>query len=125
VAAAVALRVKANGEQSYEPIAQYDAVQNRMMPMPVNLGADLGNASDQVFLILYGTGLRHYGGLGGVSAKIGGVDAETLYAGAQGDFFGLDQVNVRLPRVLVGRGEADIVLTIDGKAANTAKVWIK
>ncbi|MDQ3012307.1 MAG: SBBP repeat-containing protein, partial [Acidobacteriota bacterium] len=125
LAAAVALRVKATGEQSYEPIAQYDAAQNRMMPMPVNLGADLGNASEQVFLILYGTGLRHYAGLNGVSIKIGGVDAQAVYAGAEGDFYGLDQINVRLPRQLAGRGEADIVLIVDGKTANTVKVWIK
>ncbi|MEP7340736.1 MAG: SBBP repeat-containing protein, partial [Acidobacteriota bacterium] len=81
LAAAVALRVKANGEQSYEPIAQYDTALNRMMPMPVNLASE----TEQVFLILYGTGLRHRGGLGGVSAKIGGIDAQALYAGAQGD----------------------------------------
>ncbi len=48
-----------------------------------------------------------------------------IYAGLQGDFFGLDQVNVRIPRSLIGRGEVDIVLTVDGKVANTVKVWIK
>ena len=121
LAAAIALRVKANGEQSYEPIARYDAALSRMMPMPVNLASE----NEQVFLILYGTGLRHNAGLGNVGVKIGGVDAEALYAGAQGGFFGVDQVNVRLPRTLTGRGESDIVLSVDGKTANTVKVWIK
>lgn len=121
LAAAVALRIKATGEQSYEPIAQYDAAQQRMTPLPINLAAE----SEEVFLILYGTGLRRHAGLSNISARIGGVDAQVLYAGAQGDFVGLDQVNVRLSRALVGRGEADIILSVDGKTANTVKVWIR
>ena len=34
-------------------------------------------------------------------------------------YFGLDQVNVKLPKSLRGRGEVDVVLTVDGVAANT------
>ncbi|MGH8865388.1 MAG: hypothetical protein ACREVZ_12205 [Burkholderiales bacterium] len=37
---------------------------------------------------------------------------------------GLDQGNVRLPRILAGRGEVDVVLTADNKAANTVRVAI-
>jgi len=47
------------------------------------------------------------------------------YAGAQGSLVGLDQVNVKLPRALNGRGEVDLVLTVDGKTANTVRVRIK
>ncbi len=54
VAAGVALRVKADGTQSYEPIAEFNQAQNRFVAKPI----DLGPANDQVFLILYGTGLR-------------------------------------------------------------------
>jgi uncharacterized protein (TIGR03437 family) len=53
------------------------------------------------------------------------VDAEVLFAGAAPGFVGLDQSNVRLPRSLAGRGEVDVVMTVDGKAANTVKVVIK
>jgi len=83
---------------------------------------DLGPETDQVFLLLFGTGIR-----GGTNAsiKIGGVDAEVAYAGAQGGLVGLDQVNVKLPRALIGRGEVDLVLTVDGKAANNVRVRIK
>jgi len=38
---------------------------------------------------------------------------------------GLDQVNVLIPRSLIGRGEVDVVLTVDGKPANTVRVAIK
>src|SRR6185503_14982835 len=34
----------------------------------------------------------------------------------------LDQLNVSLPRTLAGRGEVDLVLTVDGRPANTVRV---
>ncbi|MEP7342174.1 MAG: SBBP repeat-containing protein [Acidobacteriota bacterium] len=121
VGAAVVLRVKADGSQSYEPVAQFDPAQSKVVPVPI----DLGPEGDQVFLIAYGTGIRYRSSLSGVSLKLGGTDAPVLFAGAQGDFFGLDQVNVRLPRSLAGRGVVDLVLTADGKSANTVQVRIK
>lgn len=121
VAAAVVLRVKANGEQVYEPVARFDPSQNKMVAVPI----DLGPEGEQVFLIAYGTGLRYRSGLNGVNLRLGGTDAQVLYAGPQNDFVGLDQSNVRIPRSLAGRGEVDILLSMDGRTANTVKVWIK
>jgi uncharacterized protein (TIGR03437 family) len=125
VAAALVLRVKANGSQSYEPVARFDQSQNRFVAAPIDLGPDLGNASDQVFLVAYGTGIRFRSSLGGVAAKVGGVDSQVLFAGAAAGFFGLDQVNVRLSRSLIGRGEVDFELTVDGQPANGLKLWVK
>jgi uncharacterized protein (TIGR03437 family) len=76
-------------------------------------------------LIRVGTGIRYRSALSSVSARIGGTDAQVLYAGAQGDFIGLDQINVNIPRSLAGRGEVDIVLMADGKPANTVKAHIR
>ncbi len=121
IAAAVALRVKANGAQSFEPVVQFDPAQSQLVAVPI----DLGPETDQVFLILYGTGVRNRSSLAMASAKLGGTDASVIFAGAQGDFVGLDQVNVRLPRSLMGRGVVDVVLMADGKVANTVKVRIK
>ncbi len=121
VAAAVVLRVKADGSQVYEPVTRFDPAQNRFVAAPI----DLGPPTDQVFLILYGAGIRHRSSMSSVASKIGGVDAQALFAGAQGGFVGLDQVNLRVPRSLIGRGEVDIVLTVDGKVANTVKASIK
>ncbi len=118
VAAAVALRVRADGTQSYEPVSRFDQAQNRFVAAPI----ELGPAGEQVFLLLFGTGLRFNSGLGGVTCKLGGIDAPVLFAGAQGDLVGLDQVNLSLPRTLAGRGEVDLVLTVDGQAANTVRV---
>ncbi|MGE0130295.1 MAG: SBBP repeat-containing protein [Blastocatellales bacterium] len=121
VAAATLLRVKTDGTQVYEPVASFDAAQSRFAPVPI----DLGPQGEQVFLLLFGTGLRGNNGLQTVSVKIGGVDAETLYLGAQGGFVGLDQGNVRIPRSLAGRGEVDVVVTVEGRTANTVRVSIK
>lgn len=119
--AATILRVKADGTQIFEPIATFDAVQNKFVPIPI----DLGPAEEQVFVLLFGTGFRFNSGLSSVVVTIGGANAEVLYAGLQSDFVGLDQSNVRIPRSLIGRGEVDLVMTVNGKIANTVRVSIK
>lgn len=120
LAAANVLRIKADNSQSYEGIGQYDAAQKKFVPIPI----DLGPATDQVFLILYGTGFRNRSDLSKVQATIGGMPAEVLYVGAQGQYTGLDQMNVRLPRAL-GLGEWTVAITVDGKASNSVRVSVK
>ena len=60
-----------------------------------------------------------------VTAKIAGVDAEVVYAGPQGAYVGVDQVNIRVPRSLLVSGEIDLVLSIDGKKANTVRIQVR
>ncbi len=62
----------------------------------------------QVYLILYGTGIRGRTSLTGVSLTIGGVPAIVSYAGSQGGFPGLDQINVLIPASLAGRGRIEV-----------------
>ncbi|MGH9803213.1 MAG: hypothetical protein ACRD82_22845, partial [Blastocatellia bacterium] len=121
IAAATILRIKADGSQTYESLSVFDQSQNQFIARPI----DLGPASDQVFLILFGGGIRFRSNAANVIAKIGGVNAPVSFAGAQGGFVGLDQVNAQLPRSLIGRGEVDVTLTVDGKAANVVRVAIK
>src|SRR5262245_33319021 len=121
VAAAVVLRIKADGAQIFEPVAQFDAGQNRFVAAPI----DLGPASDQVFLALFGSGIRFRSALSAVSASIGGTNTEVLFAGAAPEFVGLDQINVRLPRPLVGRGAVDVELSVDGRASNKVSVSVR
>jgi uncharacterized protein (TIGR03437 family) len=120
VAAAVALRVKADGSQVFEPVARFDAAQNRFVSAPI----DLSNPAEQVFLILFGTGLRNRSSLANVNVKIGEENVEVLYAGPQGGFAGLDQVNLRLSPNLRGRGEVGVVLAVDGRTANTVRISV-
>jgi uncharacterized protein (TIGR03437 family) len=121
LAAAVVLRVKADGALSYEPISRYDAAQSKLVPIPIDLGAE----TDQVFLLLFGTGARHRTSLSNVTAKLGGVDGQVSFAGAQESFAGLDQLNIRLSRQLIGRGEIEALISVDGQTANPVKLWIK
>ncbi len=121
VAAAVILRVRADGSQQYEPVAQFDTAQGRFVSVPINLGP----TTDQVFLVLFGTGIRFFSSLEAITAKVGGLDMEVVGAAAQPDFVGLDQVNIRLKPELAGRGEVDVSLTVDGKTANTVRINIQ
>jgi len=91
----------------------------------VTVPIDLGPAGTQVYLTLYGTGIRGRSSLAGVTASIAGFAAQVLYAGAQSQYAGLDQVNVQIPRALAGRGEVNLALTVDGKIANTVRINIK
>ncbi|MGE0126778.1 MAG: hypothetical protein AB7U82_01645 [Blastocatellales bacterium] len=125
VAAAVVFRIKANGQQTFEPVARLDQATNKFVTEPIDLGPDLGNATDQVFLVLFGTGARFRSSLMTSSTTIGGANAETLYVGPTGGFIGLDQSNIRLGRNLIGRGEVEVKLTVDGKTSNTVRINIK
>jgi uncharacterized protein (TIGR03437 family) len=121
VAAAFALRVKADGSQSSEPVGQYDTGQGKYVTVPI----DLGPEADQVFLVLFGTGIRGFSALSAVTASIGGATSGVDFAGPQGTYVGVDQINLRLTRSLIGRGEVDVGLTVDGQASNTVRVSIR
>lgn len=121
LAAALILRVKQDGSMSYEPVAMFDPMLNKTVAVPI----DFGPEGDQIFLILFGTGIRGRSSDSAVTALIGGSSSQVLYSGAQGDWVGLDQVNVALQRSLIGRGEVDVALIADGKSSNTVKVHFK
>jgi uncharacterized protein (TIGR03437 family) len=113
VAAALALRVAANGARTTSLTARFDANQRVFVPDPIDVGA----AGDQVYLSLFGTGLRKF--TSAVAVTAGGVALPLLGAVPQPETPGLDQVNVGpLPRELAGRGEVEIVVTGDGIRAN-------
>jgi uncharacterized protein (TIGR03437 family) len=59
-----------------------------------------------------------------VSVSIGGQTATVLDAGAQGTYAGLDQVNVMIPQNLAGAGSVNLVMLVDGRAANTVIIQI-
>jgi uncharacterized protein (TIGR03437 family) len=109
-AAALVQRVRADGSNTVEMI---------------NGPIDLGPETDQVYLILFGTGLRARPAFSSITALIGNREAPVIYAGAQVEFDGLDQVNLRIPRGLAGAGRVEIGLTVDGCDANKVSVTIR
>jgi len=48
-----------------------------------------------------------------------------VFAGAQPEFAGLDQVNISLPPSLAGSGESDVQLSVNGQVANTVTLRIQ
>jgi uncharacterized protein (TIGR03437 family) len=89
-----------------------------------SIGIDVSPGA-AVFLELFGTGIQGRSSLANVTATIGGESVDVLFAGPQGQFPGLDQVNLSLPQTLHTRGETDVVLTVDGQVANTVRVNLK
>jgi len=82
--------------------------------------------SEQVYLILYGAGFRFRNSLADTAVRVGGVDVATLFAGAAPGFVGLDQINLGpIPRSLIGRGEVEINMTVEDKAANAVRISIR
>ncbi|MGE0129136.1 MAG: heme-binding protein [Blastocatellales bacterium] len=77
-----------------------------------------GSAWRPNYLTLFGTGLRHASGL---RVRIGGVEVTPMYAGAQGAFSGLDQINLMIPSNLPG-GMTDITIIAEGRLSNTAQL---
>jgi uncharacterized protein (TIGR03437 family) len=114
------VRAKAGGAPTEEPVAERTGP-NTWVLKPI----DLGPETDVVALVFFGTGIRFRKDPPQVSARIGGVDARVDYARNQCCFVGLDQVNLLIPRSLIGRGEVDVVVTIDSKATAPLKIAIK
>jgi len=116
------LRVSADGTQTEVPSLIYDDTAKRYVAYPFSLGTE----TDQVYLVLYGTGIRSAKSLSTATATVGGVSVPVPYAGAQGQYAGLDQVNVGpLPRSLAGKGAVSIIVTVDGFPSNPVEVVIE
>ena len=109
----------AQGGGAPQAIATSDGVNYRLVgnpdgtPNPISAGE---------YLVMFGTGIRG-AAAGSVKISIGGIDAPVLYAGSQPGFAGLDQVNTQIPIGLSGL--VDLVLSINGRAANPVKVMIR
>lgn len=118
VAAAIAIRRFIATQTDVEvPVFHCDA--GGCASDPIDL-----DSSSNVFLELFGTGIRGRSSLSNVSATVGGTAVVVLFAGAQGQFPGLDQVNLALPTTLQAKGETDVILMVDGQVANKVRVNI-
>jgi uncharacterized protein (TIGR03437 family) len=119
--AAAAITAAPDFTQTVQAVARCGSAAGSCVPSPI----DLGPEGTLVVLTLYGTGIRGRSAPAAVTARIGNMAAPVYYAGPQSEFPGLDQVNVLIPRALAGRGETDLLLTVDGMTANPVRVHIK
>jgi uncharacterized protein (TIGR03437 family) len=119
--AAVVLHVHADGTHRYVPAAVFDAPQNRLVPAPTELGRE----SEQVYLLLFGTGLRHRPDKAALYASLSGERWPVAYAGPQGALAGVDQINLPLPSHWRGRGEVELWFELAGRTTNAVKLNLK
>ena len=99
--------------QAYSNTAQCNSAGSCTL-VPIDLAS-------RPYLILYATGIRG-AAQANVSVRIGNIDAGVTYAGPQGTYAGLDQVNVTLPAGLKGRGQLVVTVTVNGQATNMAQL---
>ena len=112
------LLIDSKGTVTFVPAASCNPL--RCTPLPLVLPS-----TGRAYLVFYGTGIRGGSGTAGVKVTIGGTPVTVTYAGAQGSYPALDQVNALLPPSLAGVGTVDLVMTVDGITANVVKVAIQ
>ena len=87
-------------------------------------GTPITVTGDPVFLSLYGTGIRG-AAAGTVQVTANGVGLPVKYAGAQGTYPGLDQINVELQPWMAGGGDFELEVVIGGTTSNAVTVQIQ
>jgi uncharacterized protein (TIGR03437 family) len=119
LAAAETGRVSADGTQTYGTVYQRTAGA-WLVASPINMGTP----TDQVYLVLFGTGMDGVSP-SNVIVTVNGTNAPVAYVGSQGLFTGLDQINVLLPASLTGSGTVTVQLSANGVAANAVQIVIQ
>jgi uncharacterized protein (TIGR03437 family) len=117
LAAAIGILTSSGGKQT--PIQVYKVSGGAVVANPINLGS----ASDQVYLELYGTGIQA-AGTSNVEVTVGGMKVPVEYAG-KSTFEGEDQVNILLPHSLAGAGNVTVQVTASGITANPVQITIQ
>lgn len=107
-------------QAAYYPFAAYaDGVTQALDSQKIS-----NSLSEQRQLVLYGTGLRNCSSLKNVEVRVNGTPVRVRYAGAQEGTFGLDQLNIELPRELQQQDMLQVALWVDGRQANPVSVKV-
>ena len=92
-------------------------------PGPYEIQTERGEAT---ILALFGTGLGEAGNQNFVSQRVrvfvGGLEAKVHYAGPQGHFAGLEQINFELPPGVAHHGTLPVLVKIDDQPTNSVTV---
>ena len=123
VPAASIVRVKLDGSQRFEAISQYSQQAQKHITKPI----DMGPEGELVVLVLFLSGIRNATDANGdgsvhesLRVLIGGNEVAPIYAARQAEFVGLDQVNVVVPRSLIGRGIVSV--SVNGTGFGSSNV---
>lgn len=109
VASATYLKVNARGQRSEGLL--FNPTTLEAAPIPVAAG-------DQIYLLLYGTGLRG----GSATATVNDIQVAVAGPVAQGQYQGLDQINLGPLPFRIGAGAKEIVIRQGDRIANIVTV---
>lgn len=113
-------RIGSTGAFTYDASPPYradPANPGRFIPAPI----DAGTTENPAYLVLYGTGIRN-AQANAIRGLIGGMEIPIEYFGGVDRFAGLDQINLRLPPSLKGRGLVDVTIVINGVSSNAVTI---
>ncbi|MGH9834387.1 MAG: hypothetical protein ACRD9Y_15305, partial [Blastocatellia bacterium] len=122
-AAALFYRAQKDGTAGrYEPAVTFENGK------PVLVPARPPAEDEVLYLVLFGTGWRNHAAANGrlregASAYLNDTSAPVTFAGAQGDFYGLDQMNIQIVPSL--RGKQVVQIQADGKLANPVEIALR
>ncbi len=92
---------------------------------PHEIQTDRGEAT---ILALFGTGLGTASSKDFVSQRVrvlvGGIEAKVHYAGPQGQFVGMEQINFELPPNVANHGSLPVMVKIDDQPTNSVTVEV-
>jgi uncharacterized protein (TIGR03437 family) len=118
--AAYGVRVR-NGVQTVIPVTRFDTSTNQFVAEEI----DLGPTGDTVVLVLFGSGIRKRSALTNVRVNMGSASVQPDYADSAPGFIGLDQINVTIPRSLIGAGALNLTVSADGATTNAVSIRIR
>jgi uncharacterized protein (TIGR03437 family) len=119
VAAAVPLFIDASRQVTNPTLFTCNpAVQRSCVATPVSVGG----ITDTLYVELFGTGIR---GSRTAHCFVAGQEVPVYYAGPQASFAGLDQVNILIPRSLIGTGTVLIYFVADETASNVVSLNVQ
>ncbi len=120
--AAYVVRVQPSGEKTIEWVFACHPGDGRAVCEAAPI--ELGGPDEITVLVLFLTGIGGLSPGSTAQAWIGGRPVQVDYAGPQGQYVGLDQVNLRLDPSLAGLGPAEVRLEFDGHPAQPVLVNI-
>ncbi|MCZ2079979.1 MAG: hypothetical protein HUU41_17150 [Bryobacteraceae bacterium] len=116
VAAGYIVRVASNGVHTYEPI--YACGSSGCVARPISQA----RSGETLFLVLPATGIRNHGGTP-VRLRMAGQYVPVTYAGPQGHYAAVDQINAQVPPSL--RGGIGIVAVVGSTLSNTVTLTLQ
>jgi uncharacterized protein (TIGR03437 family) len=113
VPAAILTRVRPGNMQNIETVYRFDEMLQRFVPAPIDLGAE----EEFLVISLFGTGWRQLPANEVrvfVSNVLSFVECPVEFVGKHPALEGLDQINARLPRSLIGKGDQFVYVEFQG-----------